>query len=282
MIAIVPLKKLRPGIVLKPKKCQEQKDLSFRVLGFMERCKNKMKYSFLEKKGIALFGRIGKWQNARQCQAEYANQNIVRLNERPVEYSFLFRQIARLYPERILDVGTGTTALPHVMRNCGFLVTATDNIKDYWPHGMINRHYHVINDDITRSSLDGPFDLVSCISVLEHIPHHQKAIENIFRLLKTGGYLVLTCPYTENRYVANCYGVQGSDGFGKAIPFVCQSFSRETMTGWIDQVNGVVVEQEYWQFYTGPCWSVGKYLVPPRQVDANELHQITCTLIRKS
>ena len=77
--------------------------------------------------------------------------------------------------------------MPHLMRNCGFLVTAIDNIKDYWHHGMTNRHYHVINDDITRSCLDGPFDLVSCISVLEHIPYHQKAIENIFRLLKPGG-----------------------------------------------------------------------------------------------
>ena len=55
-----------------------------------------MKYSFLRRCGIELIGRIGKWQCARQCQAEYANQRVERMNERPVEYSFLFRQIAAL------------------------------------------------------------------------------------------------------------------------------------------------------------------------------------------
>lgn len=242
----------------------------------------KVIYGLFGRSGIELIGRIGNWQCARQCQAEYANQRIECRNERFVEYSFLFRQIARLYPERILDVGTGTSAIPHVMRNCGFHVTAIDNIKDYWPCGMTNRHYHVINDDITQSRLNDSFDLVSCISVLEHIPCHRKAIENIFRLLKPGGHLVLTCPYTEGRYITNCYGVPGSDAFGKTLPFVCQSFSRETMTDWMKQVNSVVVEQEYWQFYTGPCWSVGEYLAPPKIVEADELHQITCVLIRKS
>lgn len=243
---------------------------------------NKVVRSLPIRFGIKLMGRIGNWQCARQCQAEYANQRVEHMNERPVEYSFLFRQIARFYPERILDVGSGTTAMPHVMRNCGFHVTAIDNVKDYWLCGMINRHYHIIDDNITQSCMDGPFDLVSCISVLEHIPFHMKAIENIFRLLKPGGHLVLTCPYTEGRYIPNCYEVPGSEAFGKTLPFVCQSFSHETMTDWMKQVNGVVVEQEYWQFYTGPCWSVGDYLVPPKPAGVDGLHQITCALIRKS
>ena len=94
--------------------------------------------------------------------------------------------------------------------------------------------------------------------------------------------MVLTCPYTEGRYIPNCYEVLGSDAFGKTLPFVCQSFSRETMTDWMKQVNGVVVEQEYWQFYTGSCWSVGEYLVPPKPVAADGFYQITSALIRKS
>ena len=84
---------------------------------------------------------------------EYETQKFKRYNERPVEFAFLFRAIASLAPHSILDVGTGTTAVPHLMRNCGPLVTATDNVKDYWNRGMVNRHYHVLDDDIRRTRL---------------------------------------------------------------------------------------------------------------------------------
>ena len=67
------------------------------------------------------------------CRTEFESQTFTRLNERPIEFSFIFRKLGETYPRTVLDVGTGTTALPHLMRNCGFLVTATDNVRDYWP-----------------------------------------------------------------------------------------------------------------------------------------------------
>ena len=35
-----------------------------------------------------------------------------RHNERPVEFAFVFSQIAKLAPKTILDVGSGESALP--------------------------------------------------------------------------------------------------------------------------------------------------------------------------
>lgn len=89
----------------------------------------------------------------RICKSEYEQQSFTRLNERLVELAFVFKHLGRICPRKILDVGTGTTALPHLMRNCGSLVTATDNIRDYWPSSMVNRHYYVINDDIQKLKL---------------------------------------------------------------------------------------------------------------------------------
>ena len=37
-----------------------------------------------------------------------------------------------------------------LLASCGYVVTAIDNIRDYWPNGMVNRHWHVQNDDITK------------------------------------------------------------------------------------------------------------------------------------
>jgi len=104
------------------------------------------------------------------CRREFESQAFTRLNERPIEFGFVFRKLGEIYPRTILDVGTGTTALPHLMRNCGFLVTAIDNVHDYWSSGMINRHYHVIDDDITATRLTDTFDLITCISVLRSGP----------------------------------------------------------------------------------------------------------------
>lgn len=109
------------------------------------------------------------------CRQEFESQSFKRFNERPIEFSFVFRKLGEIYPRTILDVGTGTTALPHLMRNCGCLVTAIDNIRDYWSSGMLNRHYHVIDDNITKTRLSSTFNLITCISVLEHIQKPESA-----------------------------------------------------------------------------------------------------------
>ncbi len=80
------------------------------------------------------------------------------------------------------------------MRGCGALVTATDNVRDYWPVGMFNRHYHIRDDDITATRLQEKFDLITCISTLEHIHQPALAIGNMLRLLKHGRHLILSMP----------------------------------------------------------------------------------------
>ncbi|NLA49806.1 MAG: hypothetical protein GX876_10140 [Bacteroidales bacterium] len=69
------------------------------------------------------------------CKFEFKRQTFILFNERPLEYAFVFKCIGLLYPKNVLDVGTGTSALPNLIRSCGPLVTAIDNIRDYWRIG---------------------------------------------------------------------------------------------------------------------------------------------------
>lgn len=216
----------------------------------------------------------------RICKNEYEEQIFKRFNERPVEFCFVFKQLARIYPQKILDIGSGTTALPHIMRNCGCLVTAIDNIKDYWPSGMFNRHYHVIDDDITKTYLSGTFDFITCISVLEHIQKTDDAIRNMFSLLKPNGHLILTFPYNEKSYVKNVYELPGSS-YGKGNPYITQSYSRSELDRWLRENQGTIIDQEYWEFWEGDHWTVGKQVIPPRKVTADDKHQFACILISK-
>jgi 2-polyprenyl-3-methyl-5-hydroxy-6-metoxy-1,4-benzoquinol methylase len=212
---------------------------------------------------------------------EYNSQTYSTFNERPVEYSFVFKQLSIHCPITILDVGTGLTALPHLMRSCGFKVTAIDNVKDYWTDGMINRHYFVIDDDITDSKLNEKFDLITCISTLEHIENSDKAIQNMVNLLNPGGKLVLTFPYNEKKYCPNVYKLADSKA-PKNMPFVTQAYSREQLNTWSAKYKLEIIEQEYWAYFTGEYWTVGDRLAVPIKSSQTQNHQISCVVLKKN
>ncbi len=214
------------------------------------------------------------------CWREFVTSRFSGINERAVEYAFVFRQLAQLCPFTVLDVGSGQSALPHLMRTCGYMVTATDNIGAYWRFGMVNRHFHVINDDITATHLTGEFDVITCISVLEHIQEHDQAVQSMFSLLKPGGHLILTFPYNDRGYHGNVYDYSGSQVSEKPH-FITQAFSRSELEGWLAANRGTVVEQEFWRFYTGDYWTCGERVQPPEQVSREMPHQVTCLLLRK-
>jgi 2-polyprenyl-3-methyl-5-hydroxy-6-metoxy-1,4-benzoquinol methylase len=226
---------------------------------------------------MKLLNAYPKWK----CKREFKTQTFVRYNERPVEFSFVFRKVAEIYPRTILDVGTGTTALPHLLRNCGPLVTAIDNVRDYWSAGMVNRHYHIVDDDITNTRLRDKYDFITCISVLEHIQKADLAVAQMFSLLKPGGHLLMTFPYNEKEYVRNVYELAGSS-YGHGVPYITQSFSRGELDGWLHQNGGTIVDQEYWKFWDGGHWTVGNQIVPPEPASAETPHQLSCVLIKKT
>ena len=235
----------------------------------------------LRKKIRALVNSVGMAYVKSVCKKEYLNQKFVNFNERSIEFAFLFKYLSSIWPKNILDVGSGMTALPHLIQNCGFQVTAIDNIRDYWPSGMVNRHFHIIDDDIKDSNLQkDQFDFIACISVLEHIEDHESAIKSMVDLLKIGGSLMLSFPYTENAYCGNVY-LHPDSSVGQKYPFVTQSFSRSQIDVWLKKNSLEVVDQEYWTFFTGHFWTCGERLVKPVKVNRNNSHQLTCVLLKK-
>lgn len=218
----------------------------------------------------------------RLNKKEYIKPPFKILNERPMEYKFVFEHISEFYPKTILDIGTGTTALPHLMANCGCKVTAIDNIEDYWTNAMFNRHYYIINDNITnpKKIIGSVFDMITCVSALEHIEHCDSAVRAMFDLLKSGGILLLTFPYNEQRGVENVYTLDGSET--KQIPnFKTRAYSRNNVNRWEKENKAIVIKQEYWQFFTGDYWTIGKRLDIPQKTDQFEKHQISCLVLKK-
>jgi len=223
--------------------------------------------------------RVGREYCMAVCKSEFEAQQYKRTNERPIELRFTFECITDTCPKTVLDVGTGTSPLPALIRYSGITTSAVDNIEDYWTTGMFNRHFHVRNEDATRR-LSGQFDLVTCISVLEHIQTSDLAVKNMLSVVAPGGHLVLTHPYNETFYCENAYKLSGA-GYGQDAPYVFQIYSRRELDRWFPAPQFRIVRQEYWQVFSGDYWTSGNWLRPPVRVNREDRHHLTCLLVRK-
>lgn len=209
---------------------------------------------------------------------EWSRRGQRRINERPLEYTFALRCLSELSPESILDVGTGMTAWPQLLANCGYAVTAIDEGGSYWGDRATNRHHLLLHDDITNPALGSTFDAITCLSVIEHIPDHLAAIRGIRSLLGAGGHAILSFPYDERRFVENVYALPEAS-YGADAPYICRVYSRRELTEWLAE-GFEIVRQEYYRVFTGDLWTFGERLRPPAKTGANEPHHLTCVVMR--
>jgi 2-polyprenyl-3-methyl-5-hydroxy-6-metoxy-1,4-benzoquinol methylase len=160
------------------------------------------------------------------------------------------------------------------------VVSAVDNIRDYWERRIRNLHYYVMDDDVTRPELSERYDAITCISVLEHITDPDAAIAGMFSLLECDGHLLLSFPFHEDRYVRNVYELPDSLYGGKQS-YICQCFSRSELARWLATHDAEIVHEEYWQLFTGEVWTQGKLVRPPVASSKEGPHQLLCVVLRR-
>jgi len=203
-------------------------------------------------------------------------------NERPVEYAFALAQIARHCPKSVLDVGTGMTAWPHLLANCGLQVSATDNIKDYWTEGFWNRHWLVENDNIVSTSITRTFDMITCMSVLEHIVRYEDAMRSMARLLEPGGRAIVSVPFNNDLYIDNVYKMAGSRLNRPGITFVGHVFSMNVLEGAFAKAGMELEYEELFDAHTGDYWSIGERKFPIARSSRESKHDLGCFVFRKA
>lgn len=102
---------------------------------------------------------------------------------------------------RILDAGAGEQKYK---RFCAHLDYVSQDFAQYggkgngrglqtgsWDQSTLD----IISDITAIPEPDASFDAIMCIEVFEHLPEPIKAIQEFARLLKPGGYLILTAPF---------------------------------------------------------------------------------------
>lgn len=127
----------------------------------------------------------------------------------PLTLGFFYREkmraIYHITPEanydQILEVGGGESGLSAMLFPTA-QITNIDCNPDY-ANSACNQQERVtyICGDATRLPFENcSFDAVTMFDLLEHIPNHQQAIAEAIRVLKPGGYLLLSTPNENWRF----------------------------------------------------------------------------------
>lgn len=124
-----------------------------------------------------------------------------RIWEYPYVYHHLLKLKAEVFAGRatMADLGSGVTFFPFLLEKNGFDVTCLDTdpvcIECLDKIIATNKSPKVSAKLISNGAFPNPdkyFDIVYCISVLEHVDNFSAVIKEILRSLKDDGYLILT------------------------------------------------------------------------------------------
>ena len=136
-----------------------------------------------------------------------------------------------LFGQRVLDVGCGGGILSESMADCGASVTGTDMGKA--PLSVAKLHaleseldidYLQITAEELAASDTEPFDIITCMELLEHVPDPRSVINACTALLKPGGSIYFS---TINRNPKSyLFAIVGAEYLLKMLPPGTHDYSK--------------------------------------------------------
>jgi ubiquinone/menaquinone biosynthesis C-methylase UbiE len=118
----------------------------------------------------------------------------------------------------ILDAGAGESQFK---KFCGHLKYIAQDFGEYQGDGEVglqtgtwdNSKLDIVSDILSIPLPDHSVDAIMCTEVLEHIPDPLGAIKEFRRLVKPGGYLLITAPFASLTHFAPYHFASGLSRF---------------------------------------------------------------------
>lgn len=133
----------------------------------------------------------------------------------PLRLSFIQQQV-KLENKTVLDVGCGGGILAEAMAKHDAEVTGIDvssavieSAKCHAQESKLNIRYQALPIDAFNHQNNNPFDVITCMELLEHVEDPAVILQHCARLLKPGGHLFLS---TINRNAKSfCFAILGAE-----------------------------------------------------------------------
>lgn len=138
----------------------------------------------------------------------------------------------------ILDAGAGESQFK---KFCSHLKYIAQDFGKYEGQGDTGLHtgawdnskLDIVSDITTIPLPDGSVDAVMCTEVLEHVPNPVAALQEFTRLLKPGGYLLITAPFASLTHFAPYHFASGLSRYFYEHHLMEQGFTIQNL-----QLNG--------------------------------------------
>ena len=131
-----------------------------------------------------------------------SSERVESASPRPVEmampgvHSGAHRLLSELPRGSLADLGAGQGALSVWAHDAGFQTTAIDFNRGNFVADSINFVQADLNKPLPIA--DNSFDVVAALEVIEHLENSYALLREIFRILKPGGYAVVSTPNESN------------------------------------------------------------------------------------
>jgi 2-polyprenyl-6-hydroxyphenyl methylase / 3-demethylubiquinone-9 3-methyltransferase len=148
----------------------------------------------------------------------------------PVRLNYV-AQRATLTEQRVLDVGCGGGLLAESLARAGAQVTAIDLAPSMIEVARLHAHesqlkvdYQILSAEQLTQSACAPFDVITCMELIEHVPSPASLLTSIARLLRPGGQLFIS---TINRNLRSfLLAIVGAEYMLKLIPRGTHEYAR--------------------------------------------------------
>ena len=142
-------------------------------------------------------GHMGLQPYAEKLQAVTDSACLLQLVQRTPRYSWVRNQLATLPSSaRILDAGCGEGAMLWIAQQLGHIPFGCDLAE-----GAVQSASRLVGEDVVRTGTihellyePSSFDFVIALEILEHVPSPRQFVQELAKLLKPTGTLLLTTP----------------------------------------------------------------------------------------
>jgi 2-polyprenyl-3-methyl-5-hydroxy-6-metoxy-1,4-benzoquinol methylase len=151
--------------------------------------------------GHELSDQVKRQMNQPQIHEAWEKAYRTAENEWFFEQTFddIVRRIGQRASSRALDIGCGICANAIRLARRGYIVSAADysepilvQARENVSRNQLSDRVNIGREDIVKLSFSNDyFDLVLCWGVLMHIPDAERAISELTRVTKPGGFLIL-------------------------------------------------------------------------------------------
>lgn len=179
---------------------------------------------------------------AQENRFDYENPDYLEhLNRKDdLWYEDVLRQVLKLQPQRVLELGCGDGAFTARLTAHGIRVLAVDNSRTFLEyarkhHASPLAEFKQVNLD--KQGLQGikeRFEAVVLIDVLEHLVHRERLLGEIAGCLQPGGHFVFQCPNLYSNLVSQNYVKTPANMFHKL---------RRAIRGRVRLLRGAAAEE---------------------------------------